>query len=121
MTKRQRRYRLRAYSKGILGRVYSGGYSSFYVGGRMTRKELLKARKVMHSVFPSRYRFRVYKTKGLTGISMLLGIAIFLICMALANSIDSIFNFTADNNGLIQGAFIMLGIFSLLAGVLKSQ
>lgn len=89
--------------------------------GTMTKKQAILGIKRMSFIYPNRYKYRIKRSKkGMFGISMLLGFAVLLICLAIANNINSIFSLGTDGNDLLQSGFIVLGIFGLLAGVIKS-
>ena len=94
--RRRRRFKVVAFTRmsNPIARVTSGFQSRFVVHRRMTRPQARLAVKELKFVFPKEFAFRIRQSnkKGMTGISLFLGLALFIFCLAIANSTGDIFS-----------------------------
>jgi hypothetical protein len=121
--KRNKSYRVKVFTnmRNPFGVLTAGGQRTFYIGDRLTKTEALRAIRRTRFIYPYQYKFRIVRSrKGVTGIGMFLGLAMFILCLGMANATPDIFtSLSASVQDLIRIGFLTLGLFGLFAGVVK--
>lgn len=97
--------------------LYTVGRSRFTSGDGLTKTEALRELRRVRTTYPGA-KARIRRSKGATPI-FILGIAIFVFCLAIANNINTLFDYSADMIDLLQIGFLALGLFGLVYGAYK--
>ena len=76
----------------------------------------------MSYIYPHQFRYRIKKrgSMGLSGIVLFCGLALFVLCLAMANATPTLFStMPSDFQDLIRVGFQVLAIGGLLVGLFK--
>jgi len=98
--------------------LYSMGRSRFISDDNLTKRDAIREIRRIKTVYPYA-KTRIKRSKGIATPIFILGLAVFVFSLAIANNVNTIFNYSAEMEDLLQIGFLILALFGLVYGLFK--